>query len=80
MYNKSKRKQLGVCGVTIRHKSKGKLCRFIVAPGGSLALLGMPDIEMHSLLSVKCITIEPRRHVRKINGHSMENKSCTNKN
>ena len=40
----------------------------------------MPDIEIFGILTVKCSTIESRRHAGEINEHSMGGKSCTNTN
>ena len=69
-----------VCNITIRHKENHKLCRFFVVPGDSPAVSGIPEIEIVGILSVKCNTIEPRRHIQEINEQHIEEKSCTNKN
>ena len=56
-----------MCSVTIRYKTKDKLYRFFVVPGGNTALLGMQDSEILGILSVQCSTIEPRWHMWEIN-------------
>ena len=60
-YNKSKM-QLGVFSVTLKHKKKDKLCRFLVLSQGGPALLHVPDIEIHGILRMKYTEIELRGH------------------
>ena len=79
-YNKTSITQLEVCINTIRYKDIHKSCRFFVVTGGSPELLGMPNIEILSILSVKCSTIEPRSHTWESNEYRTEDGSCINKN
>ena len=53
--------------------------QILCTPGGSTALLGMPDNKIISILSVKCTTIEPRRYTQEIKEQSLDGKSCPNK-
>ena len=69
-----------VCTITIRHNNQDKQCRFFVVSGYGPVLLGIPDIEIFHILSVKCRTIEPRKYVREINEENVENKPDTKKN
>ena len=61
-------------------KTRYKLCRFFVVPGGGPALLGMPDIKILGILSVICNRLELRGHTGGTGEHRIEDKSCTNKN
>ena len=61
MYKKTGTTHLGVFNVKIRHRNKDKLGRFSVGPVGSSALLGMPDIGILGIRSVKYDILESRR-------------------
>ena len=56
-YNQSDIEQLGMCTVKLRHKNKSAQCRFFVVPGDGPALIGMPDIELLSVLRITCNVI-----------------------
>ena len=63
-----------------RHKAQRyKLCVFFIVPGGSPALLWMPNFEILGILSVKGSTIESRQHMQEINEQSEEDTYCINK-
>ena len=53
-YNQSDIVQLGICTVKLRHENKCVRCRFFVVPGNGPALLGIPDIELLSILRITC--------------------------
>ena len=52
----------------------------LVVWGGGPTLLGIPDIKILDILSVKGITIQPRRCTPEIHKQSREDKYCSNKN
>ena len=41
-----------MCKVKLRYNEKEKICKFIVVHNGSMAVLGMQDIEMLGMLSI----------------------------
>ena len=49
-YNQSNVQHLSRCTLKIRHNAKCGQCRFFVVPGDSPTLLGMPDIELLSIM------------------------------
>ena len=53
--------QLGICNLTIKHKYKQKLHRFFVVPGNGPAILGMLEIEVQGILSMKYRTVDPQK-------------------
>ena len=46
--------QLGIYTVRLRHRDKSIKCRFFVVAGDGLALLGMPNIDLLSILRIAC--------------------------
>ena len=52
---------------------------FIVLGDGQ-AMLGMSDIEILNILSVKCSTLEPSGHMREIDEQRIGEKTCANTN
>ena len=42
------------CKLKLRHNEKEKICKFFVAHNGSLAVLGMQDIDKLGMLSSNC--------------------------
>ena len=49
-----KQRKTGMCTVKLRHKDKCFKCTFFVVPGDGLALLGMSDIDLQSILRITC--------------------------
>ena len=49
---------MGTCKVQIKHKNKQVTCEFFVVHGNGLASLGMTDIKLLDILSIKCSTID----------------------
>ena len=74
-YNTLKIMQVVVCSVTIRDKNIDTLCRFFVVTRGNPVLLGMPDIEITTILGVQCCTIEPGIQTGENNEQRIEGKS-----
>ena len=57
-YNNSNIEQLGCHSIKLRHKDKIARCRFFVVPGDGQELLGMPDIELLSILKIMCEVVD----------------------
>ena len=47
-------RQPKTCKLKLRHNEKEKICKFFVAHNGSLAVLGMQDIDRLGMLSINC--------------------------
>ena len=54
-YNQSSIEQLGMCSVKLNYKDECVKCRFFAVPGDGPVLLGMPDIELLSILKITVI-------------------------
>ena len=66
-YNPSNTEQLVMCTGGLRHTDKGIRFRSFVVPGDSPALLGMPDIELLSLLKIICEVMGGQQANKKFN-------------
>ena len=56
----------------LRHKYKVASCRLSVVPGTSLALLGMPDIELLVILEIMCLVFKSQQADRKFKLQTMK--------
>ena len=56
------RRQFGTCYLILMHKGKEKDCKFFVVQGGIPALVGMPEIDNLSVLTLNCETIGSMWH------------------
>ena len=72
LYNKISILQLGICRVQLKHTDKQLTCKCFVVQGNGTALLGMPDIELLSILCVKCNTVHRPQRCKEINAQTME--------
>ena len=57
-YNQSNIEQLCRYSVRIGHNDKCIECRFFVVPDNGPALLGMPDVELLSIIRVICEALD----------------------
>ena len=65
-------KQLCVGRVKLGHKDKSAKCRFFVLPEDGPALLGVPNIEMLSILRITCDVIGESHEGRKLESQTVE--------
>ena len=61
-----------MCTVKLRHKDNCVKCRLFVVPGDGPSLLGMPDIELLSILRATCDIIGEPHESRKFNSQRIE--------
>ena len=71
-YKQTNIDQLGLCTVKIRCKDKCVKCRFSAVPDDSLALLGMLDIAMLSIVRITCDIIGVPHENRKVDSQKIE--------
>ena len=82
-YNQSHVEQLGTCTVRLRHKNKINKYGFFVVPGGSPALLGMPDMKLLNILMIMYEVVGNQQAERKLNSQTVltsNNPSCNANN
>ena len=63
--------QFDVCTVRLSHKEKTVRYIFLVVPGDSPALLGMPDIELLGILKIICEVVKGPQTDRKFHSQRM---------
>ena len=63
------------CTVKLRHNDKIARFRFLVVPGDSPALLGLPAIKLLNILKIKCDKVEGQQAHWKFVSLTMESSS-----
>ena len=61
-----------MCTVRLGHKDKPTRCRFFVVSEDTLALLGMPDIELLGILKIVCEAVGGQEEDRKCNSETIK--------
>ena len=67
MFNQTTITQVGICKGKLEHNNKQKMYNFSVVPGNWQVLLGMPDIEILSILTINCNTLGTKETDRAAN-------------
>ena len=65
-YNQSNIEPLSKCKVKIRHNDKCVKWRSFVVPGDGQALLGMPDMELLSIIRVLYETVDKKNNWQEV--------------
>ena len=56
---------MGICKVQVKNKYKQLTCKFCLALGNRLTILGLPDIELLDILNIKCSKIDTAKETKR---------------
>ena len=76
-FNQTTITQFCIRRLKIEHNYKYKMCNFFVVSGNGQAILGMPDIEILSLLIISCNTIGTMKADKNVNYTANRPVSCS---